>query len=105
MNTNQRHVYYSVSIEGLPSYRCPLLGFDFTRKDVRAFTGLVRVEAENFKDIVLENPTWGDLEDAAERQIWGTGNFHHRFLENAHIVWTDAVGNKLVQVVELVMGS
>jgi hypothetical protein len=83
----------------------------------RAFDGLVRVvasaddffggpDSRDFRDRVLENPSWKAIRGAASRSMRKTGDLHHAFLEGARVVGTEVdKQGRTVQLVELSMGS
>jgi hypothetical protein len=118
MTTTKTKAFYSVSIPGTER-RKDRYGIEYTKRNVIAFEGLVRVTDQydwqdeegdwhtaTFRDRVLENPTWGHLLSAATRQIRKTNDEHHIFLEYAHRVGeeTDDQG-RTITLVRLTLGS
>jgi hypothetical protein len=101
---------YSVHIQGTPTVERN--GIEYTKQNVVAFEGKVRVvahaddffggdESRAFRSRVLENPTWGSLFRVFKSQIKRTRDFHHVFLEGADLVRMEGD----VKIVELRLGS
>lgn len=102
--------FYSVHIKGTPTVEKN--GIEYTKQNVLAFEGKVRVvahaddffggdESRAFRSRVLENPTWGSLFRVFKSQMKRTRDFHHSFLEGADVVRMEGD----VKIVELRLGS
>lgn len=98
--------FYSVHIQGTPTVKKN--GIEYTKQNVLAFEGKVRVVADDFfggrrafRSRVLKNPTWGSLFRVFKTQIKRTQDFHHVFLEGAHVIRKEGD----VKIVELLTGS
>lgn len=106
---------YSVHIEGQP--HTSKNGLHYTKQNVVAFQGRVRVEADAddffggpeskpYKSHIMTNPTWGSLFRCFKAQIKTTRDYHHVFLEGARLVRREVDKNGVSYgVVELLTGS
>lgn len=102
--------FYSVHIKDTPSVMKN--GIEYTKQNVLAFEGKVRVvahaddffggeESRGFRSRVLLNPTWGSLFRVLKSQMKRTRDYHHSFLEGARVVGMEGD----VKIVELSLGS
>jgi hypothetical protein len=92
-------------------------GIRYTKQNVVAFHDRVRVvghrddyfggeESRSYRSRIMVNPTWGQLFRVFKSQMKKTRDYHHAFLEGAHIVRreVDTEGVSYA-VVELLTGS
>lgn len=106
---------YSVYIEGKPYTSRD--GLEYTKRSVVAFEDRVRVvayaddffggdESRAYRSRIMVNPTWGQLFRVFKAQMRKTRDYHHAFLEGAHIVRREVDKDGVsYAVVELLTGS
>lgn len=106
---------YSVYIRNTPYIMRD--GFRYTKQNVIAIPGLVRVhgfaddffggpESKDYRSKVMMNPSWGRLFRVFKAQMKRTRDYHHAFLEGFRVMRTERdQQDREVTVIELITGS
>jgi len=111
----ETRAFYSVYVPGTPFHEKD--GCKYTKQNVVAFHDRVRVvgprdpmwggdESREYRSRIMVNPTWRQLLRCLSSQMKKTKDFHHQFLEGAHIVRREVDKDGVsYAVVRLITGS